>query len=263
MAIEIFNRYENKYLMDTNTFHRVVSVLEQHMTADTHNPKRVDPKTGASAYDYYTISNIYYDTADDFLIRNSLAKPLYKEKLRLRGYGVPHPGDTVFLEIKKKYEGLVNKRRTCLITGEAYRMLAKGRKPAVKPYMNTQVLDEISCLLKRYSLIPKVYIAYDRLAFFEKDNDDLRISFDKNIRTRRYDLRLELGDYGAPLLDRHLRLMEIKTSRAMPIWLTDLLTENKLYKSNFSKYGTEYIQFLHDGNILHEETQTIGRRKIS
>lgn len=230
MAIEVFNRYEDKYMLDTDTFEKVVKVMDEHMEMDAY----------CKNHSFYTISNIYYDTLDDSLIRHSLAKPVYKEKLRLRSYGVPQEGDKVYLEIKKKVRGLVNKRRTALFPQEAYSFIKSGIQPEYKEYMNRQVLNELEYFMQVYDIVPKVYIAYDRLAYFEKGNDDLRISFDANIRTRRYDLSLEAGDYGIKLIPDNMRLMEIKTSGAMPIWLADMLTEHGIRHRSFSKYGTEF-----------------------
>lgn len=234
MAIEVFNRYEHKYMLDEKAYKEVVGVLDKRMVLDSHNIN----------HEPYTISNIYYDTKDDYLIRNSLSKPSYKEKLRLRSYGIAHENSIVFLEIKKKFDGIVNKRRTKLALSEAYDFLTTGEKPQYKPYMNGQVLNELEYFLKIYDLSPKLYLAYDRIAYFEKDNDDLRISFDTNIRSRRYDLRLEAGDYGKKLLDDGNYMMEIKTSLAKPLWLTDMLTELGIKRSSFSKYGTEYKEQL-------------------
>lgn len=230
MAIEVFNRYEHKYLIDRDTFEKVIKVMDEKMELDSHNK---DHKP-------YTIANIYFDTDDDYLIRNSLAKPEYKEKLRLRSYGVPDEETEVFLEIKKKYHGLVNKRRTTLHLDEAYEFVETGEKPAESEYMNKQVVNEIKYFLHRYDLTPKVYLAYDRIAYFEKDNDDLRISFDMNIRSRRENVHLEDGDYGERLLDNDVYLMEIKTSRAKPLWLTHMLTELGIKRRSFSKYGKEW-----------------------
>lgn len=234
MAIEVFNRYEHKYMLDEETFKRVTALMDTHMIPDSHNAN----------HKLYTIANIYYDTDDDYLIRKSLAKPAYKEKLRLRSYGIPNSNSKVFLEIKKKYKGLVNKRRTTLKLGEAYEFINSGVKPRPADYMNCQVLNELEYFMKVYTLVPKVYIAYDRLAYFEKDNPDLRISFDTNIRTRRCDLMLEHGTYGSRLLDRGAYLMEIKTSRAMPIWLADMLCRYDIKRRSFSKYGTEYKNYI-------------------
>lgn len=230
VAIEVFNRYEHKYLMDKSTYEKVISVMDKHMELDKYNKN----------HEFYTIANIYYDTSDDHLIRNSLSKPVYKEKLRLRAYGVPNMSTKVFLEIKKKYNGIVNKRRTTLKLDEAYRFISSGKKPCEKDYMNKQVLNEITYFLEIYDLEPKLYLAYDRLAYFEKGNPDLRISFDHNIRSRRYDVHLEDGDYGEALLDDNMYLMEIKTAKAKPLWLTHMLTELNIKRNSFSKYGTEF-----------------------
>lgn len=234
MAIEIFNRFEHKYKIDTDTFRKVLEVMDAHMEIDPY----------CVNHQVYTIANIYYDTPDNELIRESLSKPAYKEKLRLRSYGVPDMDTKVFLEIKKKYRGLVNKRRTTLKLNEAYNFLETGEMPELHSYMNGQVLHELDYILNRYDLEPKVYIAYDRLAYFEKGNDDLRISFDTNIRTRRNDVALEAGDHGQKLLDDDIWLMEIKTSLAKPLWLYDMLSELGIKDSSFSKYGTEYERML-------------------
>ncbi|MDO5311376.1 MAG: polyphosphate polymerase domain-containing protein [Clostridia bacterium] len=234
MAIEVFNRYEHKYMLDYETFQVVREVMDEHMELDSHNKD----------YEPYTIANIYYDTADDYLIRKSLSKPVYKEKLRLRSYGVPKRTEKVFLEIKKKFDGIVNKRRTSLLLYEAYDFLDSGTPPESKPYMNAQVLKELTYFMKLYDLEPKLYLAYDRIAYFERGNPDLRISFDMNIRSRRYDLQLEKGDFGEALLPGDTYLMEIKTSLAKPLWLTNMLTELNIKRRSFSKYGTEFKQYI-------------------
>lgn len=230
MAIEVFNRYEHKYMLDEETFLKVLKVMDYHMVIDPHN----------TSHKPYTIANIYFDTPDDYLIRTSLSKPEYKEKLRLRAYGVPTIDTRVYLEIKKKFKGIVNKRRTTLTLSEAYGFIASGKPPDVKKYMNTQVISEIEYFLKLYDLSPKLYLAYDRIAYFERDNSDLRISFDSNIRTRRCDLALEAGDYGEALLPAGTYLMEIKTSLAKPLWLCSMLSELDIRRKSFSKYGTEF-----------------------
>ena len=250
MAIEVFNRFENKYLIDADTFYELTGALHSRMVPDVHNPVCPDKKDGKHEYAYYTISNIYYDTEDDYLIRQSLSHPLYKEKLRLRSYGVPGLNDIVFLELKKKFQGIVNKRRTKIPLCTAYTFLNGehyGTLPEPQPCMNLQVLKEIGVFLKRYALVPKVYIAYDRLAFFDKNSGDLRISFDKNIRTRRHGLQLEKGDFGDSLILENQRLMEIKSAGAMPLWLSALLSELGVFKKSFSKYGTEYTNYLQAG----------------
>lgn len=230
MGIEVFNRYENKFLIDQDTYEALTNRISEYMELDAFNKKN----------GFYTICNIYYDTPNDDLIRKSLSKPVYKEKLRLRAYGVPGIETKGYLEIKKKYKGLVNKRRTSMTLFEAYNFVESGIMPNEKSYHNKQVLKELHYFINRYELKPAVYIAYDRKAYFE---GELRITFDTNVRTRRYDLALELGDYGEQLLEPGQWLMEVKVDKAYPLWLTHLLAEYKVYPTSFSKYGREFAKY--------------------
>lgn len=234
MAIEVFNRYENKYLLDDAAYRSFYADLLEYMELDDYNKQ----------HDFYSITNLYFDTRHDSLIRHSLAKPKYKEKLRLRGYGTPQAGGKVYLEIKKKVFGLVNKRRTALKLEEAYEFVRTGIPPEYKEYMNKQVLQEITYFLRQYDLQPKVYLAYERKALFSKANRDLRITFDTNIVCRRHDLKLESGSYGEPLLKPGQWLMEVKAENTIPLWLSQLLSEHGLYRTSFSKYGNEYKKML-------------------
>lgn len=231
MGIEVFNRYEKKFMIDDITFKEIQKRFEQHMEMDEFN----------KVNGMYTVSNIYYDTVDNELIHRSLSKPIYKEKLRLRAYGVPEQHMKGYLEIKKKYKGLVNKRRTSMVIADAYHFMETGRKPEEKSYHNKQVINEIEFFLRRYKLQPAIYIAYDRIAFFSKKSKDLRITFDSNIRTRRYDLSLEAGDHGEQLIGSDLILMEIKAENAFPLWLSRMLSEMEVYPISFSKYGQEFM----------------------
>jgi len=238
MAIEVFNRYENKYILNEKTFYKLQNKLMEYMELDEYNKK----------CETYKICNIYYDTPDSNLIRTSLSKPKYKEKLRLRSYNVPNRESKVYMEIKKKYNGLVNKRRSAMILSEAIEFLKTGEITKVEPYMNKQVLNEIAYILDTHYLIPKLYLSYERRALFDIGKNDLRISFDQNIITRRYDLNLESGIYGDKLLEEGKWLMEIKVANSMPVWLTHLLSDYNIYPVSFSKYGTEYLRGLKNQN---------------
>jgi hypothetical protein len=234
VAIETFKRYENKYLLDTRTMNQLQSQLAAHMELDCFN------QNGQT----YSISNIYFDTPDSYLIRNSLQKPSYKEKLRLRSYGVPGLETKVFLEIKKKYRGIVNKRRSSIKLADAYTFVADGKMPDEQPYHNRQVLREIAYILQTYELQPRLYLAYNRMAYFHCQDKNLRISFDTNILSRRTDLRLEAGDWGEQLLEPGQWLMEIKVADNLPFWLARLLSDLEIRPVSFSKYGSEYIHWL-------------------
>lgn len=232
MALEVFHRYEKKYLLNEAQYRRILSLLREHMVPDKHN---AGGKT-------YTISNIYFDTKDDHLIRRSLEKPEYKEKLRLRSYGPVKEEDKVFLEIKKKNLELVNKRRTVMTLKEAKEYLLHG-KPPENGSSNPQILKEIDYLLSRERVEPKVYLAYDRIAFLSAEETGMRVTIDKNIRARRTDVCLDGADCGSPLLEAGMYLMEVKVIGSIPLWFVKVLGGEKIYSTSFSKYGTEYERY--------------------
>lgn len=234
MAIEVFNRYEKKFLIDEKTFNTLSMRLSDYVELDEYNKKN----------GFYSILNIYYDTEDDYYIRTSIQKPTYKEKLRLRSYGVPDLDSQVYIEIKKKVHKLVNKRRTPMILSDAYHFLQTKEVPKSNIKLNKQVINEILYFLNNRPVMPKLFLAYDRTAYFSNESRDLRITFDTNIRTRRHDLRLENGDFGDILLRDGLFLLEVKAKDSIPLWLVRLLSENKVYATSFSKYGTEYKKYL-------------------
>ncbi len=240
MAIEVFNRIEKKYLITEDTYNKFYAEIESYMEVDEFC------RNG----NFYSINNIYFDTDSDELIRTSIDKPVYKEKLRLRSYGIPKMDDMVFLEIKKKYCGIVNKRRTLLTLAQAYDFLFDGTIPSEGDYLNIQVIKELEFFMRFYKPKAKLFLAYDRMAMFGREDNDLRITFDRNIRTRRDNLRLELSDEGEQLLDKGIVLLEIKTPTSFPLWLTGILTELEMKGVSFSKYGAEYRHFLVKENII-------------
>ncbi len=223
-----FKRYEKKYLLTREQYEAMRVGMAAHTVPDE--------------YGNYTIGNVYYDTPDYRLIRESLEKPVYKEKLRVRSYGVPDSGDKVFVEIKKKYDGVVYKRRIVMEARSAARYLrgAYGGD-------GSQISHEIDWFLSFYRPEPKVYIAYDREAYAGKEDAELRVTFDTGLRARSTDVDLRAGDYGAPLLPEELVLMEIKIPGTAPLWLSHLLSENSIFPTSFSKYGTYYQKFVLGG----------------
>ncbi|MGL5440691.1 MAG: polyphosphate polymerase domain-containing protein [Filifactoraceae bacterium] len=234
MTKKTFKRYELKYLLTPVQYEIICAKLAEHMNFDNHCKNE----------ESYKIYNIYFDTIDDAVIRRSLDKPYYKEKLRLRSYKMPlGKDDMVFLELKKKIGGIVAKRRAILHYNEAMNFVENGIVPIADNYQDQQVLREIADFLNRYPVFPKVYISYERIAFFGKLDGKFRVSFDKNIRTRRDCVNLYNGDYGTELLTDGNYLMEIKCSGAVPMWLTTLLSQMKIYATSFSKYGTEYKRY--------------------
>lgn len=234
MVIRAFKRYEVKYLITREQLEIITAELKKYMVLDKNCKE-----TGS-----YLIYNLYFDTAGDEIIRHSINKPYYKEKLRLRSYKILASGkDTVYLELKKKIGGIVAKRRAEMSYDEAVQFVYKGIPPQAGSYMDKQVIDEISDFMQRYPARPKVFISYKRIAYFDRDNRNFRVSFDRNIITRRNQVNLMNGDFGSELLDDDICLMEIKLSTHIPLWLCQLLSGMKIYKTSFSKYGTEYMQY--------------------
>jgi len=228
MAIEVFNRVENKYLMTSEQYSLLKQTLQSQMVFDDQG---IDP--------CYTISNIYYDTKDDYLIKHSLSKPNFKEKLRVRAYGQVTLESMVFIELKKKINGIVNKRRSKIRLRDAYHMITTKQLPKLESYHNELVLREILFFLGRYELEASTVISYDRCAY---KRDEFRVTVDSNIRTRKENLKLENGCYGDLLLEEDTVLLEAKSASAFPIWFVTLLSQLHIYKTSFSKYGKDYIR---------------------
>lgn len=227
MAQYVFKRTEKKYILNQNQYDSLLKVIEQHMEADE--------------FGMHTICNLYFDTDDYRIIRRSIEKPVYKEKLRLRSYGIPTPDDKVYLELKKKFKGVVYKRRVRMKLSDSKRYLETGELP----FEDKQVMKEIDYFIKFYgNPIPKIYIAYDRIAYYTKDDESFRITFDSNIRSRSTDLLLESGDEGELLLEKGTYVMEVKAIAVMPDWLIRALDELEIYPRSFSKYGTIYTEKL-------------------
>lgn len=233
MAIEVFNRQEIKYLLSDDDKNALLEIIGTYMDSDPYN------KDGKP----YTICNLYLDTSSDELILKSLEKPVYKEKIRLRSYGTAAATDTVYLESKKKFDGVVTKRRTAFLLKDAYKYIEDGTVPSFEK-QNKQVMREIDYIMKMYKLSPRVYISYDRLAYFEKNNSDFRLTIDRNIQTRRSDLRLEIPSYGEQLLPEGKWLLEAKAFKAFPLWFVRFLSNRKIYSTSFSKYGAEYKKYI-------------------
>jgi hypothetical protein len=235
MAVETFCRYEIKYIISDEVYRLIKQQLVDYMEADKYS--RND--------NFYTICNIYYDTPANEIIRKSIEKPVYKEKLRLRSYGNVNLNDTVYLEIKKKYNGCVYKRRTEITLAQAYSYINTGQKPEAKNRLDKQIKNEIDFMLHKYTpLIPAVFLSYDRVALYAMDDKSFRVTFDSNIRTRRYEVGLDKGIYGDLLLPADKWLMEVKTKDTIPLWFTKLLSVYKIFPVSFSKYGMEYRKYM-------------------
>lgn len=220
----IFKRYELKYLLSRAQYRHILEAFDGRMQPDIHGKS--------------TILSLYFDTPDDLLIRRSLEKPLYKEKLRVRSYGIADADTTVFVELKKKYKSIVYKRRIAMSEEDARHYLLSHVS-----VMNTQISREIDyCLLHYHNLQPRMLLSYDRAAFYATDDSQFRITFDENILWRDQNVNLTTGIGGTAVLPPDTILMEVKTADAIPLWLVHLLSQEKVYKTSFSKYGTAWQQ---------------------
>ena len=218
-----FKRYEKKFLLTARQYDEILPRLTERLRSDK--------------YGLHTICNIYYDTENFDLIRNSVERPVYKEKFRLRSYGIPDDDSVVFAEIKKKFDGVVYKRRVDGNPSEILDFVSEGSFLD----RDKQIQREIQWFLQVNEPIPKVFIGYDRVAFHGTEEDrELRVTLDRNIRWRTDRLDLRMGDEGKPILSEDMIVMEIKTPAAIPLWLVKLLGENEIYPASFSKYGTCY-----------------------
>ena len=262
----VFKRYELKYIMTREQKAKVLEAMEPYMTAD---------KFGRS-----TIRNIYFDSDDFILARHSIAKPDFKEKLRIRSYSQATSESTVFVELKRKADRLVYKRRIALpekaamswtqgfsakrVSGPAGSLAGSNNAGIVNGAsasagdapVPTQMSREIDYFLSYYgSLKPAAFLSYERQAYKMRDcspernsagghDQDFRVTFDENILFRDYDLSLTSDVYGEPVLDRDLVLMELKCSGGIPLWMVRVLSEEHIYKTSFSKYGTAYTLYI-------------------
>lgn len=233
----VFRRREQKYLLTQAQRDALVRAVEEHMEPDD--------------YGRSLVCNIYFDTPDHLLIRRSLEGPVYKEKLRLRGYGQIREGDKVFLEMKKKYNGIVYKRRVKLPVEMAMRYMADPEAVLDKG----QIGRELDYFKRFYGqLRPAMYLSYDRLAW---RLGDLRVTLDWNVRYRVQQLDLTVPPEGEQLLEAEQYLLEIKTATAMPLWLVEVLDQNHIRKQSFSKYGKAYLRLLQENKIESRGSQYV------
>ena len=219
--IMVMNRVEMKYILTKKQLDYLRIALIPFMQIDQYG------KT--------SIASLYYDTPDYRLIRTSIEKPDYKEKIRLRSYGLAKPDSKVFLEIKRKVCNLVYKRRIALKEDEVNAMIEDKEMN-----IDGQIAKEI-CYFSSYyqNLIPAFLIIYDRVAYFDP-NSDLRLTIDENPRYRINKLNLHSSMDGESLLPDGGAILEIKVQGAMPLWLSEILSKKNIYQGSFSKVGEAY-----------------------
>ncbi len=242
----IFKRYEQKYLLSGDQYLSLRALIDTHMEHDE--------------YWKSTIMNIYFDTPNFYLIRQSLEKPIYKEKLRLRSYGVAAPDSRAFVEIKKKYNGVVYKRRIGMKYTQAIDYLCHNAPPPKE----TQITHEVDYFKSYYAgLAPAMLVCYDREALYCANDPNLRITFDSNITWRTERLDLTLPPDGNALLEEGSYLMEIKIPGAIPLWLSGILDQVHCYPTSYSKYGNGYRTWARSQSHITNGDQYHVRQYIS
>ena len=236
----VFQRYEIKYELSEKQYEAVMAGMKEYTHEDIYGES--------------IIRNIYFDTDDYRLVRRSLEKPDYKEKMRLRCYSRVGLYDDVFMELKKKYAGIVYKRRVSMKECQAIDYMMTGRLPG-----NDQVSREIDYFGRFYrGLKPRVYISYDRTGYVGKDDPLLRITMDRDILYRTYDLDLMKEPEGIRVFPEGKYLMEVKVRYGMPMWLSKIMSENGIFASSFSKYGAAFTDMM-----ISKAADAAGLRYIS
>jgi len=223
-----FKRYELKYMLTRRQAALLKQAMQGHMELDR--------------FGHSTIRNIYLDTDNYRLVRRSIEKPMYKEKLRVRAYSQAGADDEVFVELKKKFDGVVYKRRLTLPHRQAMDALEGGaRLPAIG-----QIAREIESFRDFYgpTLKPAMFLSYEREAYYPVDGEDFRLTLDDNILWRTDHIDLGASCWGSSLLRADQVLMELKTPGGIPLWMVRFLTEHSIRRISFSKYGTAYRQLL-------------------
>jgi len=232
MIQTVFERKEVKYILTKAQRDAMLDAMKGLMQEDQ--------------YGLTTICNIYFDTDNSRLVRESIEKPVYKEKLRMRTYGVPTDGSLAFIELKKKFQGIVYKRRETLPYLEAYAFLTERKRPSKW----SQIMAELDYALDFYQgIAPAMALFYDRTAYLGCEDPELRMTLDTNIRYRTHDFDLRSGAAGKVLMGPDSYILEIKILDAMPLWMSRILDKLKIYPTSYSKYGSAYTKNLIEGVI--------------
>ncbi len=246
MALEIFSRYELKYLIPYSVYEQLTPYLLDRMRFDKFGEKG-----------RYNIVSLYFDSNDKKIYYETRNKLRFRQKLRLRVYDNAHLESAAFLEVKQKYNNVVNKRRTKIKLKDAYHFLEERSPAFMEGYdvSNPQILNEVHRFRSLYELEPRVIVSYDRQALHGLYEDDLRVTFDFNLMCRDDNLRVEDGPVGDHFVDSNLVIMEVKVTHSVPLWLTRLLSEFECPKKSVSKFCTsiDLTENVRSGPVLQDE----------
>ena len=230
----IFKRNEKKYLITKTQATQLINAISSHMKPDN--------------FGTYWVQNLYFDTENWDIIHNSMEKPLYKEKVRLRCYGKPETAEYFFLEFKKKYSGVVYKRRLPITPSEIN--IKNYNWENILSKDNSQIAKELKYHIQQMGVSEKFFLAYYRQAFanVEAEDDGLRLTIDSNISYRLDNLYFTQPQLGCTTLDSNIFLLEIKTPLSIPLWLVRILEELEIFSSSFSKYATCFTNWIGQSN---------------
>ena len=223
----IFKRYEKKYLITDAQNAALQKIIHQHMAPDQ--------------YGEYLVQNLYYDTESWDVTRTSIEKPTYKEKMRLRCYGETVSDSKFYLELKKKYKGVVYKRRIAIPA----QSLSSDSVRSIVSAIPSQISNELDFYLQTNAVTEKIYIAYQRIAFAGIEDEGLRVTFDTDVHFRLDDLSFSNSAIGQRILPKSKILMEIKALGGMPLWMASALSENEVFPTTFSKVGICYTDYIY------------------
>lgn len=229
LAIEIFCRREQKYLITKEQYGQLIEELSTRMRSDKNG------KEGK-----YTVASLYFENDEKQIYFETKNKLKYRQKLRLRVYGETDLDGIAFFEVKQKHQNVINKRRLTIPLAEAYRYLREGKQSDLSQFhvSNQQVLKEIDYFINYYQLSPKMIVSYDRHAMHGTEDENLRITFDFNLRCRKEDLQLEHGTYGKHFIDPNLVIVEVKVDHSVPLWLARSLQKIHCEQRSASKFCT-------------------------
>ena len=238
LFIENFSRYEFKFPVKYDDMDRMLDDLAPYVGQDEHTDEN----------GYYTISSIYLDNDTWQCFYETINRDKYRQKVRLRVYGSVDNNSICFFELKAKFKGLVGKRRVKMRLGDAMTFIKEcnaGHDPDINTFecSNRQILKELKHIILTKSLKPTVVVSYERLALFSKDDPDLRITFDVNIRTRDTELDLTKGTGGDYVTSEDTAILEVKTSKNIPYWLVGILKKYNYKDQTFSKYCSHFSKY--------------------
>ena len=229
-------RLEYKYVVPKSLVDDLRAAMAPYVRHDEHCSARPDRQ--------YTVRSIYYDTRRFSCYDEKFDGFRLKKKLRIRGYDTESPGNTVFLEIKRKQEDFIAKSRAPVRWSrirEVFPGYGVGTSPLpFKP--GTSEAEAAGRFLYNYHrrhMLPVVLVAYEREAFFSRFDPMLRLTFDKNVRSRLYpSLESLYSDRDAKFLTPGFFVFEVKFYLNLPVWVRALMRAFDLQRQAFSKYAT-------------------------